>query len=188
MPRFEISNTDDILDSRDIIERFEELDGEHDDLVNAVDEAKADLESAMNDLGTAQHDLFNANSSGDTDAINAAANECEDFQKAAEDADVALEVAAKALVDWEGADEWVTLKKLCDQGEGCADWAYGETMIHESHFADYAEELAKETSDVPSSQWNQWPFNCIDWQDAADTLKQDYTSIDFDGQTYYVRS
>lgn len=188
MPRFEISNTDDIIDSRDIIERFEELDGERDDLVNAVDDAKGELESSMNDLGTAQHDLYNANSSGDAEAIAEATADCEKYQSAADDADVALKEAEEALATWDGATEWATLKNLCEQGEGCADWSYGETLIHESHFADYAEELAKETSDVPSSQWSQWPFNCIDWEDAANTLKQDYTSIDFDGQTYYVRS
>lgn len=188
MPRFEISNTDDILDSRDIIERFEELDGEHDDLTDAVTEAKGELESAMNDLGTAQHDLYNANTSGDEAARDEALADCDTYQRAADDADEALKAAEEALATWDGADEWAVLKALCAQGEGCADWSYGETMVHESHFADFAEDLAKETSDVPSSQWNQWPFNCIDWDHAADQLKQDYTSIDFDGQTYYVRS
>ena len=34
---------------------------------------------------------------------------------------------------------------------------------------------------------NQWPLYCIDWEYAARELKHDYTSVDFDGVTYWVR-
>ena len=35
---------------------------------------------------------------------------------------------------------------------------------------------------------SNWPFNCIDWEKAAEELQQDYMSIDFDGVTYWMRS
>lgn len=30
-----------------------------------------------------------------------------------------------------------------------------------------------------------WPYNCIDWEKAANELKQDYSTVDFEGETYY---
>ena len=32
------------------------------------------------------------------------------------------------------------------------------------------------------------PFDCIDWEKAADALRQDYSSIDYQGTTYLFRS
>ena len=32
-----------------------------------------------------------------------------------------------------------------------------------------------------------WPNNCIDWEQAAQELQQDYTSVELGGTTYWVR-
>jgi hypothetical protein len=34
----------------------------------------------------------------------------------------------------------------------------------------------------------QWLLSCIDWDQAADELKVDYTSVEYDGDTYYYQS
>lgn len=33
-----------------------------------------------------------------------------------------------------------------------------------------------------------WPVSEIDWDSAAETLKQDYMELDFNGNTYYIRA
>lgn len=134
----EISNRDDIIDSRDVIERIEELREERDDLRQ------------------------NAEETGD----------------------------AAALRQWEEeyGDELAALEKLAEQAEGyAADWEYGETLIHDSYFRDYAEELAEDIGALKRELANQWPYTCIDWDAAAEELKQDYTEVDFDGVTYWIR-
>ena len=30
----------------------------------------------------------------------------------------------------------------------------------------------------------KWPYTCVDWERAADELRQDYSSTEFDGKTY----
>ena len=35
---------------------------------------------------------------------------------------------------------------------------------------------------------NHWPCDYIDWELAADSLKMDYFSVQFDGVEYWVRS
>lgn len=83
-------------------------------------------------------------------------------------------------------DELTALEALAEQGEQYApDWAYGETLIRDSYFQDYAEELAEDIGAVNKNA--TWPNNFIDWEAAADALKQDYTDIEFDGVTYWIR-
>lgn len=120
MSKHEVSNTDDVIDSRDVIARIEYLEG-------------------------------------DVDAL---------------DADQLHELAA--------------LRELAEQAaEYAADWKYGETLIRDSYFQEYAEQLAEDIGAIDSSA--TWPNNCIDWERAARELQMDYTSVDFDGVTYWVR-
>ena len=57
-------------------------------------------------------------------------------------------------------------------------------FVRDSYFVQYARELADDI--VPYAGVPRWPFNCIDWQEAADELQQDYYDVDFDGVTYWV--
>ena len=83
-------------------------------------------------------------------------------------------------------DDLESLTALQEEAEGYSeDWQYGATLIRDSHFETYAQELAEEIGAIDSDA--PWPANCIDWQVAADQLKLDYTSVDFDGVTYWVR-
>jgi hypothetical protein len=81
-------------------------------------------------------------------------------------------------------DELVTLMAFAAQVEpDCADWIHGETLIRYDYFRDYAQDLAESISVLPTT----WPLNCIDWEKAANELRQDYSEADFDGITYYFR-
>lgn len=83
-------------------------------------------------------------------------------------------------------EELRVLLALAEEGEGSPDWQHGETLIRDSYFETYAQELAEDCGMMTGS--DKWPYTCIDWEKAADELKQDYSSIDFDGETYWIRS
>lgn len=119
---FDVSNLDDIIDSRDIIKRIEEL----------------------------QADQTN----DDVDATE-------------------LEELASLLRLQEECADYVE------------DWTYGATLVRDSYFKAYAEELADELGTVPADV--SWPLTCIDWDQAASELQYDYTAVDFDGIKYWVR-
>ena len=83
--------------------------------------------------------------------------------------------------------ELVTLRKLAEQASGYApDWRYGTTLVRDSYFMEYAQQLAEDCSDVDFRKL-AWPLTCIDWEKAARELRMDYTAVDFDGVTYWVR-
>lgn len=147
-----ISNMDDTIDSRDIIERIEELQGEREDLVSTLESASGEV-------------------SEDGIASDAEAE------------------AREALDDFDNSEEGEELRALLalqEEAEGCIpDWTYGAQLIRDSYFEDYAQELAEDCGDFDNSA--RWPYNCIDWKKAARELQYDYTAVDFDGVTYWVR-
>jgi hypothetical protein len=88
--------------------------------------------------------------------------------------------------DADEADELAALLELAEEAEVyAADWRYGETLIRESYFVEYAQELAEDIGAINSDAG--WPNGYIDWQRAADALLQDYTDVDFAGVTYFIR-
>jgi hypothetical protein len=86
----------------------------------------------------------------------------------------------------EDADTLAVLKALADECEGYGDWQYGETLIRDSYFKDYAQELAEECDMIDHKA--KWPMNCIDWDWAVRELKHDYMAVDFGGVTYWMRA
>lgn len=57
------------------------------------------------------------------------------------------------------------------------------TAVRKDYWADYVREYAEDIH----GDMEGWPFNRIDWEDAADDLRVDYASTDFAGTTFYVR-
>lgn len=100
--------------------------------------------------------------------------------------DAAEDPAAWDAENSEEAEELAALKDLAAQGESCGDWIHGATLIRDSYFETYAQELAEDCGMLENA--TSWPATCIDWQQAARELQQDYTDVTFDGVTYWVRS
>ena len=69
-----------------------------------------------------------------------------------------------------------------EQWEG--DW-YPLTLIRDSYFRDYAQDLADDCGMIPVG--NAWPCTCIDWDQAARELQMDYSATEFNGTTYWYR-
>jgi hypothetical protein len=158
----EITNNQDIIDSREIIARIEYLQSEKEGLEDNESEAREALEEAK---------------------------ATEDDKELASLQD-ALQDAENAVVTWAESDEGRELKALLalqDEAEGYSeDWRHGATLIRDTYFTEYAEEFASDITDYNPNKVH-WPFTCIDWEKAANKLKQDYTSVDFDGVEYWVR-
>ena len=141
-----ISNTQDVIDSRDVIARIEEL----------------------------ERILLECPHCGEGLAEDEEGENCPDCEQELD-------------FDDDEIEELKALKKLAEDGEDYAtDWIYGVGLIHEDYFTEYCEELCKDIGDIPKElPW--YIANHIDWDGVADEIKQDYTEIDFDGETYYVR-
>lgn len=116
----EISNSDDTIDSRDVIARIEELESERSDLSDALDEA------------------VEASNTDET-------SDPEELQQAIDDAKHDLQEW-----DNDNKAELDALKALAEEAEGYAsDWNHGEQLIRESYFTDYAREMLEDCGDVP---------------------------------------
>lgn len=157
----DISNSDDVIDSRDVEKRLDELTAEQAALIDALDEAR----SALDDVPA------------DDDAKRVLLEQERDAAQAALDA-------------WNDDDdtggELARLTALRDQAAGyCPDWQYGATLVRDSYFKAYAQAFAEDIGAIPKD--NAWPCTCIDWDQAADELRQDYTAVEYGCVTYWVR-
>lgn len=86
----------------------------------------------------------------------------------------------------EEEEELTALQSLqAEVSDYAADWQYGETLIRDSYFEDYARELAEDIGAIDPDAG--WPNSYIDWERAAEALQMDYTSVEFDGVTYWIR-
>jgi len=95
-----------------------------------------------------------------------------------------LETDITSLDDDE-KDELQALQSLSDEAISANDWSHGSTLIRDSYFKEYAQQLAEELGLIEND--STWPHNCIDWDQAANELQVDYSSVEFDGVTYWVR-
>ena len=134
------TNNDDIIDSRDIIERIEELESE--------------LESYWEDKETTLS-----------------------FEYALQD-----KINFPGLEDeFEELDILKTLAEECEQYS--SDWQYGETLIHRDYFEQYMDEMVEDCYELPKDM-PYWMSIKLDY----DALEQDYTSVDFNGEEFLIRS
>ena len=129
------TNQDDVIDSRDIISRIEELEVVKADFIDACDNSLRDVQE----------------------------------------------------LSWDNSDdarELDILLRIHSDGEDySSDWKYGETLIAESYFNEYMDEMLEDMGELPESLPSYITFT-VDY----DMLKMDYTEVDFDGSVYYIRS
>lgn len=77
-------------------------------------------------------------------------------------------------------EELLNLKEECE-GYG---WEHGIYFIKEYEFYDYCKELAHDCGMVDE---NSPLSNFIDWNSWANACEMDYSSVDFEGETYLFR-
>lgn len=121
-------------------------------------------------------DIDNCQDIVDVRDIIARLEELEADQPLESDEDLAELDELKVLLDelkGNGGDE---------QWQG--DW-YPVTLIRDSYFTEYAQGLAEELGVIPEEY--VWPISYIDWDLAARDLQMDYTSVEYDGITYWYR-
>jgi len=108
--------------------------------------------------------------------LEALATEHDDLKTRVEDADDTLDEEDRArLVE---LDELVK-----DLGDDLSDAARkGYHFIEEDSFDSYAREMAEDSDG--RTAFDRWPMNCIDWSEAANQLRSDYSVIEFEGVTY----
>lgn len=145
--------------------------------IDELNERLAELEAIKQALSDANDAL---------DDYDAEHNPPEDDDDERQDLIEAVEAAQE---EFNGiSDELGSLETLRDEiGERRGKISdEGGPFIHENDFEDYARELAEDIGAIDPNAG--WPLGCIDWDKAADELKMDYTSVDWEGVTYYYRA
>lgn len=146
-----------VIDSREIEERIDELESERSSLESDIEEAQEALDDAGDD------------EDGDTAELESA-----------------LAAAKKALAEWdsENGDELTKLQAFRDEVEPYSDWKYGETLIQEEYWPEYVQDMLKDTGELPR---DLPAYIEIDWNATAENIKADYSEAELEGQTFFFR-
>lgn len=134
------------------------------DVIARVEELREELESVKADQGEEQEEMSLQKWAESLDIKNSP------FKDAIEELDT-LEMLLQSLQGCGGDEQW----------EG--DW-YPVTLINEEYFETYMDEMLEDIGDMP--KFKDIPAYLTITVD-YDMLKQDYSEIEFDGNTYYYR-
>lgn len=162
-----ISNMEDYLGVRDIIERFEELEEERTGLVENVQAADEELADASDDTSVLADDEQELSTLGGK-----------------------VDEAKTALANWDAdnVEEFKTLKELLEElksnggdHQWKGDW-YPTTLIRDSYFEEAMDELLEDIGELPKDLPSYLRIE-VDYK----ALQMDYSSVEFDGITYWYR-
>ena len=165
---------DDYIDSRDLIKRMEELNDTYESLNDQVDF----MAEIVNDYAEQIEEFEN-----EGDELP------EELWDRAEQADVDHKLALEALDEFVTSEEYDELQELIRVDKECSlyapEWEDGVTLINIDKFTEYTQQYARDIG--VASDDETWPYTCINWDEAADELAMDYTTVEFYGTTYLYR-
>lgn len=87
--------------------------------------------------------------------------------------------------DWLDEIEEITDIDTLEDEVSSSEWDFGIYFIEEDDFEEYVKELLEDCGYI-SRDFPSWIT--IDWTSTAENVKQDYTEVEFQGQTYYYRA
>lgn len=61
-------------------------------------------------------------------------------------------------------------------------WKNGATLIRDDFFSNHTKSMAADQLDLGT-----WPLPFVDWEKAAESLKEKYIPIDYNGVKYWVK-
>lgn len=118
-----------------------------------------------------------------TDAEDEIADDDSDEDMATRQSNLVAAQEALGEFDDESGDELRILQKLRD--EIGSEFDHGETIISESKWPEYVQELCEDIGDIPRDMPS---YIVIDWDATGENLKVDYGEIEIGGETYFFRS
>ena len=158
------------IHSSDVIDGYDDLEAEREELQEALDNAESDLEAARSDIDDAND--------GRGDEIDEA------LLHALNDAQATYDAAKLELETWDGevGEHLKLLEDAADEVKSFEGWRGGFDLFNEADFKDHARDHAENLGiDICG-----WPYDSIDWDHAANELIHDYSSISIGNVTFYT--
>ena len=88
-------------------------------------------------------------------------------------------------LDESDKEELELLRAVNEDGQNYSDWEHGESLINDSYWVDYVQEMLEDTGDMPKDLPH---YIVIDWESTARNIQYDYVSIDVGGNDFWIRN
>ena len=162
------------LDSRDIQEELDNIESLKNDF-------ELNLEELNNELQELESDLYDIENTEDyvskQNDIDAMLEQIVEKENDVQECEVEYSRYSEELTELEELKEEISNNS--DEG-----FEYGIQLIHENDIDDYLHELLLDCGYIPKDlpSWIE-----IDWQATCDNMKEDYSELELNGNTFYVR-
>lgn len=153
------------LDTRDLQKQIDNLESEIAELNEDLEDLESELEELIEELVEIEVEI--GIPQPNTIEIDEIQTKIQDYKEQLQDL----------------RDELQPLLDL--KAEGIPDWDYGATLISADKWEEYVEDLLKDCGYI-SNDLPWWIV--IDWPATADNVAADYSTVDYDGDTYYYRN
>lgn len=165
----------DVLDSRDIEARIDELESERSDW----EDERKEWDELVEQIRVIENEKTVFESSDDPEDPDAEFPGQGELDRLQDELDNMHEPDD----EFEYQDELDTLVEMRDE-VGSSEWTYGLTLVHESYWVEYVEEFVKDIGDIPH---NVPSYIEIDWEATASNIKVDYAEVTVENETYFYR-
>ena len=162
------------LDSRDIQGEIDNIEG----LKDGYDSYLESLNDELNDLQNELYDIENEEDYTDKRIdIDSKLEEIAEKENEIQDREFEYNRYSEELAELESLKE--EIESNSDEG-----FEYGIQLIHESDIDNYLNETLVDCGYIPKDMpsWIE-----VDWQATYNNMKQDYSEIELNGNTFYVR-
>lgn len=165
----EITNSDDVIDSREVTARIDELTSE----LTTCEHCGEDIRETDNP-NREEYERTDDLIPGDVSALFCAEAADGEHYPEADNADDARE-------------ELRQLQEFAKEGECYDGWDSGIPFYRETYMKNLAQEEVEE--ELGEEYISRWPLNQIDWEEAADhpDFQGQFSELDFNGVTYFTR-
>jgi len=177
-----LDGSDDVFDSRDVLELIADLENREAELRYAWHDFEQDESTDQ----IADKEILTITDDGEEMAVIVHRNVPTLDNERMKDA---KRESAQLIVDalnayGKEAKTLEALRSLRDDFDA-RDFEDGMTFIADRYFTEYVEELVSEIGDLPREVPG---YIVIDWDATADNIRQDYADVEFFGTTYWVRA
>lgn len=157
------------LDTRDLNKRLEELN----DIETQINDIEEEITSVKDEILQLEEDHMKCD-----------AEVSDDLSDDIVDAKDRLEGLENELDDCRSDYDEGEHDELKDMENNISGFSDGVQLIPEDEFVEYVQELLVDCGDLPDNiPW----YITIDWDDTAHNIRHDYSSIDYQGESYLYR-
>lgn len=172
-----------ITDSRELAKELENLEDELDDMKMKIEEQEEEFQELIDELRELED--YEDDELYDADSADRRANEIEELKNKIDDLKSEIRDLKDEYLRGDTREEYIKLDTLINELKSYnSDFKHGVPIIREDYIKEYMEEYIDNNYPELEKMTN---FIVVDWDKTLDNFLMDYTTFEYDNDTYFIQ-